>query len=468
MASAELAPYVTMSDAGETVAALSKTLSRQGHKVTVAMPRYPAFEEAGLMLARRLTPLSFEVGGEKVEALLFDTRLASGVELTLIDIPGLFEGPIFQGGDQDARRFGFFCRALTDLVRRRTKSGSPPDVVHAHDWSTALLPFLLRGGGPDAHPRTILTVHDVELQGRFPKKVVDDIGLSWEDFHPDGLEFYGDLNLLKAGIGSADVITARSPSHAADLCEADGAAGLDGVFRSRREQLVGIVGGIDYALWSPATDAHIAARYDAEDVANKGRCRAALLHELDLPLDLERPLVVSLGPVGERHGSHVLAEAVGEIVRTGARLVVAGGGDADLSARLEQAMLPWTGEAVFLGDISEPMRHRLLAAADVILETGKTATSLASVLRAQRYGAVPVACALAGLQDVVVDSDAHLETGTGFLFERLELPQLVGAVQRAVAAMTSPEWIRLRRRVMRLDVSWERPARRYARLYERG
>ncbi len=467
MACSGVAPIVRSGGSADAVAALSKTLGRLEHQVTIAMPRYPSVDEAGLLLARRLTALEVQVGDQVMEATLFDSRLGSGVELLFIDMPGLFDQPVAPGGDgqpdaADGRRFGLFCRALAAFVDKRERSGNPLDAVHAHDWSTALLPFLLR----DRDVRTVLTVHDGTHQGRFAKEAIDEIGLSWDDFHPDGLEFYEQINLLKAGVLSAKVVTTVSPSYAEELTQPEGGNGLDGVYRQRSDDLVAIVNGIDYARWSPATDPHLAARYDAEDVANKGRCKAALLHELDLPLEPDRPLLVALGPLTEQQGTDILAEAIWDIVRTDARVVIGGEGDDKLTASIDQAAANLPGDATYLGPVSEPLSHRLVAAADAVLVPSRSEPCGQLQLQAQRYGALPIAHAVGGLKDTVVDADAHGETGTGFLFDEPTAAGLTGAVSRAVAAMRVPSWAALRRRAMRLDLSWERPARRYARLYQ--
>ncbi len=470
MACAELAPIIRSTAVGDVVAALAKTLSRLEHKVTVVMPKYAAVDQAGLMLARRLTPIRIEVGGEKREATLFDARLGSGVELMLIDLPDVFGGEdIYTGDDRDAKRFGLFSRAVAELVRMRAAAGTGFDAVHAHGWATALVPFLLsaRPGEPGLDVRTVLTVHDATATGRFPKEMVDEIGLSWDDFNPNGLEFYGDLCMVKAGVLTADVVTTVSPSYADEIRDGAFGGGLDGVFRSRGDDLQGVLNGIDYAHWSPSTDPHLPAHYDSEAVANKGRCKAAVLHELDMSVEPEQPLIVAVGPIDERHGSDVLAKSVAGITRTGARLVIAGSGEEALERLCDDAAQSTGGEATFLGAVSDAMNHRLIAAADAVIICSRQEPCGLVQQCAQRYGALPIAHAVGGLNDTVVDCDAAAETGTGFLFENLTEDDVVGAVQRAVSAMSKPSWGALRRRVMRLDHSWERPARRYARLYSR-
>lgn len=468
MACSELSPIARVGGLADAVAALAKTLCQFEHRVTIALPRYASIEQAGLMLARRLTPAQLEVGNETVQATLFDARLGSGVELLLFDIPSLYDRPGIYGADgagydDNARRFGLFCRAVAEVVRKRDRDGRPFDVVHAHDWPAALLPYLLR----DSSVRTVLTVHDAVHQGQFSKEAIDSIGLDWSDFHPAGLEYYGQLNMLKGGALAADAVTTVSPSYAQHIQTTEGGAGLDGVFRARGEGLVGILNCVDYAVWSPTTDPHLTARFDAEDVTNKARCKASFLHERGLAVDPELPLVVSVGTISHARGSDLVADALEEIVRTGAQIVVGGEGEATLSARLEQAAQREAGAARFLPNIDESVKHQLVAAADLVLLPHRNQPCGTLQQIAQRYGALPVAHAVGGLRDTIVDCDAQFQTGTGFLFEEPSATALVAAVQRAVAAMHSPRWPALRRRVMRLDLSWERSARRYAKLYQR-
>ena len=465
MACSEVVPIVKVGGLADAVGALSKTLSRLGHKVTVALPRYALIDESGLMLARRLTQLKFTVGEEQVDCALFEGSLGSDVKLVLIDVPGQFEGDSVYGEEasdaENATRFGRFCRALAIYVDKCASKGMPFDVVHAHDWPTALLPLLLR----ETDVRTVFTVHNAAHQGRFPEAALASMGLEPDATTMSMLEHDGGLNLLKAGVLSADVVGTVSNSYAREIQTAEGGAGLDEVFRVRGEQLVGIINGIDYARWSPSTDPQLPARYDAEDTANKGRCKATLLRELALPIQPDRPLLVSLGRVCAQKGSDVLAESLAAIVATGARVVIAGDGDEAMCQALAAACEALGDDAKYLGKVSEQLSHRLIAAADGVLMPSRFEPCGLVQLHAQRYGALPIAHAVGGLRDTVVDCDAQVETGTGFLFDELSPDALVGAVQRAVTAMHRPSWGKLRRRVMRLDHSWESPARRYARLY---
>jgi starch synthase len=475
-AASELAPMVKVGGLADVVAALSKALRLLGNKVTLAIPRYPALEASGLLLARRLTPMVLPSvpgvkGSERLEFHVLDGKLGSGVELLVIDFPGLFDRPgVYGEGGEDypdnARRFGLFCRAVVEVVRQRARAGTPYDVVHAHDWPTAMVPYLLREHGAElARTRSVLTLHNLSHQGSFPASALPQLGLGTEHFTTDRLEFYGQVSFLKGGLLAASAVTTVSTTYAREILTPELGERLDGVLRSRKEKVLGIINGIDYAVWNPMTDPALAARYDAEDSSNKGRCKSALLQELGLEIQPDRPLIVSLGRIVTQKGSDVLAAALPKILKGDVSVVIAGKGDAALEAKLETAVSKSKERAAYLGGVSEPLSHRLLAAADIVVVPSRYEPCGLVQLYAQRYGALPVAARTGGLVDTIVDCDAALETGTGFLFDKPTATALTGAVQRAVAAITHPRWSALRRRVMRLDLGWDRPARRYAHVY---
>ncbi|MGK4005373.1 glycogen synthase GlgA [Sorangium sp. So ce1036] len=473
-AASEIAPIVKVGGLADVVASLSKALRLLGHKVTIALPRYQALEASGLMMARRLTPMSLDVDpsvspGGPIQVTLFDGRLSTGVELVVLDVPGFHDRPGIYGEegrayDDNARRFSLFSRAVVELVRQRARSGSPFDIVHVHDWPTAMVAYLLRH--QQAAPgRSVLTLHNVAHQGLFPKETLACLGLSDDHFVPDRLEFYGQLNFLKGGILAADALTTVSTTYASEILTPKHGERLDGVLRTRAAQLTGIVNGIDYAVWNPMTDPALIARYDAEDVSNKGRCKSALLQEIGLEIRPERPLIVSVGRVVAQKGSDLLANAIPKILKADVSVVVAGEGDPALMQKLTAATAKAPERARFLGGVSEAVVHRLMAAADLVVVPSRFEPCGLVQLYAQRYGAAPVACRTGGLVDTIVDLDAELETGTGFLFDKPTATSLLGGVQRALAALTSPRWPAVQRRIMRLELGWDRPARRYVQVY---
>lgn len=465
----ELAPYVKVGGLADVSAALPKTLKSLGHRVTVVMPRYAAFDHAGLLFARRLTPLALTLGDATYEVTLYDGRLSTQVDLVLVDAPGLYDRDgIYAASGEDypdnAVRFAVLSRAAAEIAQQRELAGTSYDAVHVNDWPTALTAKYMKD--LELKTKSVLTIHNVAHQGVFPKDALPKLGLSWDDFNVGGIEFYGSVNLLKQGIVSADVVTTVSATYAQEIQTEELGARLDGVLRAK-EKVQGIVNGVDYGVWNPATDSNIAARFDAEDTSNKLRCKGALRKELGFPLEPDVPLVASVGRIVSQKGSDLLAEVVPRLVRgSDAQIVVAGEGEPALVEKIEQSVARTHGRAVFVRAAAESLVHRIFAAADIVLVPSRFEPCGLVQLYAQRYGALPVARKTGGLADTVVDCDSKLETGTGFLFDEPTADALFAATQRAISAYESSRWGALRRRVMRLDRGWERAGRQYEQLYK--
>jgi starch synthase len=462
----ELSPFVKVGGLADVSAALTKALRALGHAVTIVMPRFPALEEQGLLLARRLTPLRFTLGDQAIEATLLDGRLASQVDLVVVDVPGLFDrrGVYGENGedyDDNVQRFAVLSRAAAELVRQRVLGGRSVDVVHCNDWATALVPGYVRALVPEtpalAATRTVLTIHNVAYKGAVRPGQLRTLGVG------SGSEVG---SLLEHGIVAADAVATVSPTYAREIRTPEYGAGLDGVLRERGEALVGIANGVDYAVWNPATDSAIAARYDAEDFGNKARCKGALQKELGLPIEAHSPLVANVGRMVEQKGTDLVAEMIAKLLRgTDAQVVVTGDGATELVSMVEKVVAKSNDRAVFIHAANEGLVHRIFAGADVVLVPSRYEPCGLVQMYAQRYGALPVARATGGLIDTVVDCDAKLETGTGFLFESATADALLGATERSIAAKTLPRWSTLVRRVMKLDSGWDGPARRYEQLY---
>ena len=472
----ELMPFVKVGGLADVAAALPKALRALGHKVTVVLPRFPAIEEGGLLVARRLTPLKFQLGDRSVEVTLFDGRLASQVDVVLVDAPGLYDrrGVYGEGEDypDNALRFATLSSAAAEIARARAASGQPYDIVFCNDWQTALVPAYIERLSKETselgRTRTVLALHNVEHQGVFPKEELSNVGLPQSSYTVDGLEFYGKLNLLKQGILSADAVTAVSPTYAREIVQTSGGHGLEGVLRGRKDGVVGILNGIDYGVWNPTTDSAIAARYDAQDLAPKARCKGALQKELGLPIDLTVPLIVCVGRMAHQKGTDLVAALLPKLLRaTDAQMAIAGDGDIELVMKIEQAVAKSDGRAVFVRAAAEALVHRMFAGADLVLVPSRREPCGLVQLFAQRYGALPIAHATGGIVDTVVDCDAQLETGTGFLYQDDTDGDLLAATERGIAAMVHARWPELIRRVMRLDRSWDGPARRYDQLMQK-
>ena len=468
---AEFSPLARASDAADAVASLAKALRQLGHDVTVAMPRFSDAERVGLMFARRLTPLSLPAGGE---VTVYDGQLPSGVRMALFDAPALFDRKGVYGEDDkpfsdNAKRFGLLSQAAVALVRQRESQGGAFDLFHLHDWPAALVPLVLRRApGPDVP--TVLTIHDVRRQGVFSARDLDSLGLG-RDVHADeGVKLNSRVNVLKGGVLTADAVTTVSPAYAREMCSEAVAGPLATILSGLVRPVVGIANGIDYATNNPATHPLIVSRFDAEDPSNKGRSKTALIRELGLELELSQPLLAVVGQATRENGFDLLAAALPSILKNPVTVVVGvkPPSQAGVVSKLDAAMDKHQDRARLIPDTDERLTHQIFAAADLVVVPTRHVPCGQQQLMAQRYGAVPIVYATGGHLDTVVDCDASLETGTGFMFDELSPKALTEAVERGLVAASRPEWGGLRRRIMRLDLGWDRPARRYLQVYRQA
>jgi starch synthase len=458
MVAAELAPYARVTEAGDAVPALAKALKQLGHRVTLVLPRYAAFEANGLLLARRLTPLPAPGG----DITVFDCQLSSGVEVVLFDLPGLTDpAHVAESGRLDPALLAAFTelgRAVAALVRQR-EGHQPVELVHAHDW-----PGALAIAGLDRKLPCILTVYDAQRAGWFDAGAGSHLPSSLRD----ALTADGRLSGLAAGLRRAAVVVTPSSSYAESLSSPEATGPLSALFGTLPAPVAAVSGGLDYASYNPAVDAALEARYDAEDPWLKARTKGVVLREHRLDLDIAKPLAVYFGPLDRGHGADVVLAALPKILRERLSLVVAGSSSDELYEDFRKARDAHPESLALVERRGETVERRLAAAADLALVATRSAAAETAHLVAQRYGALPVALAAGTCLDGIVDADAALETGTGFLFDAAEPAALCGALGRALSAYASEDaFARLRRRVMRLDLGWDRPARRYAQVYRR-
>jgi starch synthase len=466
--SPEVAPFSKAGAVADVASALPKALRALGHNVRVLSLRYGSVDTTQNALARRLAKIAVPLGpNETVQAEVYEARLPSGVHVTLLNAPGLTDREKIYGGDDEARLFAFLSRGAIEWMRAQSKL---PDVLHAHDWAAALAPvFLKLAAEKDPALRavkSVFTLHGTAWQGRFPRASLAATGLPEKLFTPAALEFYGEVNWLKGGLLYADKVTTVSPSYAKEI--ATGAEGhkLEGVVRSRGEVL-GVLDGVDYAVWNPATDPHLVARFNAEDVFARERCRADLLGRVGLLEHTSAPVFGFVGRLDEAKGADVLLAAAPKLLRNDLQLVLLGEGEGPIADGLSELAKRFPDRVSLRRGFDDVLAHRIFAGCDFFLAPSRFEPSGLAAMYAMRYGAVPVARATGGINDTVLDADAELRSGTGFLFDRADADELVGAVGRALAAYQSPEGLRrLRRRVMRRDVSWERSARQYAAVYQ--
>ncbi len=464
----EVAPWSKTGGLGDVAGALPRALAARGHAVTVVTPRH-----AGIDPRREgLTALhgAVRVRGEATTLWVKD----GPVRTCFVEHERYFGSRrgLYGDGHRDhpdnAERFAYLCRAalaVPGALRLR------PRVLHANDWQTGLLPFLLRhehARDPAlAGARTVFTIHNLAYQGIFPKEVVPALGLPWDVFSYEGMEFFDQLSFLKAGLVYADALTTVSPTYAREILTPEGGANLDALLRHRAADLTGILNGIDVHAWDPARDPYLPAHYTARAVSGKAACKAALQAELGLPDRIDVPLIGLVSRLTGQKGVDLVTAALPALLARDVQLAVLGAGEPVYQEAIRRAAREHPGRVGARIGFDEGLAHRIEAGADLFLMPSRFEPCGLNQMYSLRYGTVPVVRAVGGLADTVEDYDGW-NRGTGFRFVEYAPHALLTAVRRALDVHRDRRaWRGLMTRGMAEDNSWERSAARYEALYRR-
>jgi starch synthase len=463
----EVAPLSKTGGLGDVLGALPAALAAAGDAVAVVSPRYGSIDPHRLGFQPR--HLAVRVRGE---ATTVWARYRGRLTQYLVEHEryfgsrrSLYAEHGHEYGD-NAERFAWFCRAALEVPGA---FGHRPAVVHLNDWQTALAAWLLRhdhASNPAlARARSVFTIHNLAYQGSYSKELLPALGLPWELFRPEGVEFHDRINLMKAGLVFADAVTTVSPTYAQEITTPEGGEGLDGVLRTRAGKLYGILNGIDAAEWDPATDPHLPAHFDAHRLAGKASCKRALQEELGLPARADVPLVGLVGRLADQKGIDLLLAALPDLLRRDLQVAVLGSGRPDWEAALQQAAHHHGQRLAVRIGFDEGLAHRIEAGSDLFLMPSRFEPCGLNQLYSLRYGTVPVVRRVGGLADTVQDFDGW-KHGTGFVFTDYDHRALVTAVRRALELFRDKRaWHAMMRRGMALDHSWAQSAERYRALY---
>ena len=463
----ECVPFAKTGGLADVAGALPVALAERGHDVRVVIPRYRVTKKHA---AERLpAPLAVPSGRGEAWCSVWESRFArSDARVYLLEHDALFDRDGIYGDDNgdfgdNLARYSLLSRGALALCRYL---GFVPDVIHAHDWQTCLVPVYLNtleARSELASAITVLTIHNMGYQGWFSKDQLWQTQLGWDVFHARGLEAHDSINLLKGGIYHSTLVTTVSPRYAREIQTPDGGEGLDGVLRDRGGDLIGILNGIDDEAWNPEKDRYIAARFEARDIEGKGVCKAALQAEMGLPIEPDVPLVGLVSRLAHQKGIDVFAGALDDILSLGAQVVVLGAGERwaeDLFRRLSDSHPRFRA---FIG-MNEALAHKIEAGADIFVMPSRYEPCGLNQLYSQRYGTLPVVRAVGGLDDTV-EHDV-----TGFKFGNLDPDDLGQAV--AVAVYTyheRPEHFRMMQyRAMTKPMGWAHASKQYEALYRMG
>lgn len=483
-AASECVPFAKTGGLADVVGALPQQLVKLGHQVSVYLPFYTRVRAklANTRLEKEHTgaDLNYPVSSITIPfryynrfAGIVDGGLRDGVQFYFVDCPEMFDRPELYGsagGDypDNAERFGLFCRSVLEA----SKQLGVPDVFHVHDWQSALIPLYLRTTyAADPLLRraaTVLTIHNAAYQGTFPPATTEQLLFPWDVFTMDKVEQYDQFNFLKAGVVFSDQLTTVSQKYAEEIQTPEFGWSLDPILSRRAADLHGILNGVDYSQWNPATDGNLAAHYSAQDLSGKRDCRKDLLHAFGLEsVSDQTPVIGVVSRLVAQKGFDIVSSIGEDLVARDVAVVALGTGEPIFENFFRSWAFHHPAQVAVQIRYDDALAHKIEAGADIFLMPSRYEPCGLNQIYSLKYGTVPVVRATGGLDDTIEEWNPKQGTGTGFKFTGYKPLDLLAAVDRALKAFEHQEsWQRLMRNGMAQDYSWEAPARDYAQVYE--
>jgi starch synthase len=464
--SSEVVPFAKTGGLADVAGALPKALGKQDVDARVILPLYQQIDRT-LLKDSVIKDVPVEWRGQ-IRPTSFYESDAAGATAYLVDAPEFFDRPSIYGFPHDHERFAFFSRAALALVKH---VGWQPDVVHGNDWPCGFAMMELRARrryqGFFQKTKTLFSIHNLAYQGAF-----DPGDLWWLGFvdSPDKDDFMlkGVASALKAGLVAADALSTVSRRYAEEIQTREHGAGLDWILRARRDRLAGITNGVDYELWNPEIDPHIAARFSAKDLSGKRQCKRDLLRRFGLPEDLDRPIIAIISRLVSQKGYDLIRQIAPAIMQTGSFFIALGAG----AKEYEDFLQGWHDSApqrvgIYKGYAGEPLAHQIEAGADMFLMPSYYEPCGLNQMYSMRYGTVPIVRATGGLDDTVQDFDPTHGAGNGFKFRPYNAGALLEKIREALYFYSNPDvWQKIILNGMAMDNSWEAAAQKYVQLYQ--
>lgn len=472
-AASEMVPFSKTGGLADVAGALTKALSELGHEVSAVVPFYRATEEKGFDIEEMDCVFSIPISDREEYGEVFRTVTDAGVTVYFIGKAAYYGREELYGTPKgayhdNAERFIFFSKAVIELCKRLDLS---PDIIHCNDWQTGLVPIYVKSLSKDdplfRDTGTFFTIHNIAYQGLFWHLDMHLTNLPWDIFTPDGIEFFGKINLLKAGIVGADALSTVSPKYAEEIQTAELGCKLEGILGKRSDRLFGVLNGVDYDEWNPQTDEYIAANYGPEDLSGKIACKADLLREFGLPDSDDVPLLGVVSRLADQKGFDILAPAMDEIIAQGYRLVLLGTGEERYHKLFEEMAGKYPDRVGVKLTFSNELAHKIEAGADIFLMPSRYEPCGLNQMYSLKYGTVPLVRATGGLEDTIVDyADSPSTSGNGFKFVEYSSSALLDKLRRARGFYADKDqWNRIMLNGMACDFSWGASAKRYVELY---
>ncbi|HHW41148.1 MAG TPA: glycogen synthase GlgA [Syntrophomonadaceae bacterium] len=467
-ASSEVSPYAKTGGLADVAGSLPKALAAMGIDVRVVLPKYKQIN-----VGNYLTDFPVEIDHHLETGIIRETKLTGkGYEVPVyfIDNYKYFYRDGIYGFDDEAERYNFFCKAVLGMLPR---IDFQPHVIHCNDWQCGIIPLSLKTKYADnifyQKISTVFTIHNLQYQGIFPRNTLRLIGLGDEYFTPERLEFYGDVNFMKAGLLYADIINTVSNKYALEIQTPEFGERLDGLLRKRAQDLYGIVNGIDYEEFDPANDQVIYQKYSIETIDLKKKNKSGLQKEMGLPIE-DKPLIAVISRLVDQKGLDLISGIFEQMMGFGVQFVLLGtGSDYYQKLFLELKVKYPKQTAIYLG-FNPDLAKKIYAGADMFLMPSRFEPCGLGQLVSLRYGTIPIVRAVGGLADTIQDYDEKTGKGNGFSFGSYDKTALLETIKRALRIYSEhpDRWRRMMVNAMKRDFSWGRSAEEYAQLYEKA
>lgn len=455
MCASEVVPFAKTGGLADVAGALPLALEGLGENVIIVMPKYKAVSAGKFKITSLGNDISYAVIGK-------------GIKVYFIENDGYFNRDGLYGdknGDHrdNLDRFSFFCKRTLELLK---EIKFKPDIIHCHDWQSALVPVYLKTIFKDdpffKKTRTLFTIHNIGYQGLFPKEEYPKLGLDWSLFNIEGFEFYDKINILKGGLIFSNIVNTVSSTYSKEIQTKEFGFGMEGILNKRRDSVFGILNGLDYTIWNPQTDKFISQNYSVKDLDGKAKTKADLQKTCNLPLKKEIPLFGIVSRLAEQKGFDILAQGIEQICKMKLQLVILGTGDVKYHELLGAIVKKYPKIVSLALKFDDTLAHKIYAGSDIFLMPSKYEPCGLGQLISLRYGTIPLVFKTGGLADTVTSKN-------GFIFDKYCKDELLSTIKKAVGAFANKKkWPALVKTAMQCNFSWDASAKKYIQLYEKA
>lgn len=476
IASSEAVPFVKTGGLGDIVGAMAHGLAERKHRVKLVLPLYGTIDRTQFKLKRSIELMNVEMGNTTLSCRVWELDKSTLYDAYFIEYNQYFARPTLYGENNTAyldngKRFTFFSKAVLELA---VQLEFKPDIVHVNDWQTAVIPYYIKTW--DWKNRffedtaSVLTIHNLGYQGQTDLATSSFIGLNWMQVREEEFESLGSLNLLKGGIFYADQLTTVSPTYASEILTEPGGCGLSLYLSRRRNDLTGILNGVDGAEWDPATDQAIPANFTRDDLSGKSICKQALQSELGLDVNPMIPLFAYVGRFAYQKGLSLLEKCLDTILSWELQLVVVGSGDPYYSDLFGKIPGLYPGKTASFIGFDSNLAHRVEAGSDFFIMPSLYEPCGLNQMYSQLYGTLPIVRATGGLADTVENFDADRQRGTGFVFNDIESTALENTIGWALDTWYNNKisYLAMQQQGMGMDFSWNRALSAYESVFHRA